>query len=142
MTSDVMTECGMCGEGVDDPRLLSECLSCGQAFHLNPYNSGEHRDCGDAIIGPTQGVEFWCGSCIERLEAELSANPVDPRAALDQLAAPGGLLLRAPAAEPTEPTSAPAAAPPTPATAKTTERDAPPRRARPERGRRYRRIDR
>ncbi len=137
MTSEATADCAICGEGADDPRLLSECLSCGRAFHLNPYNSDEHRDCGDAIIGPTQGVEFWCESCIAQLDAEISANPTDPRAALDQLAAPGGLLLPSNAPPIPAPAAAPAPTAPAPQA-----REAPPRRARAPRARRYRRINR
>lgn len=129
MTSDTTLQCAICGDAVADQRLVSECVNCNRTFHLNPYNSGDHRDCGDAIIGPSQGVEFWCQICLEQLETEAAANRPDPRAALDELAAPGALFPRPDGNE---------AAPPAPPPA----RDAPPRRGRTPARRRYRRIDR
>jgi hypothetical protein len=147
MTSETTLLCAICGDATDDPRLLSECMSCDRTFHLNPYNNKEHRDCGDAIIGPTQGVEFWCQLCLEELNAELSASQPDPRAMLDQLAGPAelrGLVQRpAPVAPPAAVPAPPA--PPAPATSNAPSDQPPaappPRRDRAEPRKRYRRID-
>lgn len=130
MTSSVMTTCDICGESAAEPQLFSECIICSRTFHLNPYNNDEHKDCGDAIIGESEGIEFWCGSCLEELHKNVSAQPVDPREALEELAAPSELYPRrapAPAAQ-----SAPTPEP---------SREAPPRRERSTPRKRYRRID-
>jgi hypothetical protein len=130
--------CAICDEAVEDARLVSECISCSRSFHLNPYSGSDHKDCGDALIGPTQGVEFWCQVCIEQLEAEMSANPADPRAMLDQLAAPGGTLVMSGQAPSTTTPAAPAPVGPE----STSKADAPPpRRGRKQSQKRYRRID-
>jgi len=170
MTSEITLLCGICGDGTEDPRLVTECTSCDRTFHLNPYNNKDHRDCGDALVGPAQGVEFWCNVCLEQLNAEINANPMDPRAMLDELAGPAELrALVRPAAQRTEaaPTSAPAAAPstapapspapartpvparaagpttsrPTPPPASSAASTPPPRRDRSQPRKRYRRID-
>lgn len=57
--------CGICGESVDDRRLLAECFSCDRIFHLNPYSTRPGKDCGDSILGPTLGVETYCIECVE-----------------------------------------------------------------------------
>ena len=87
MTSDVTYQCAICDETVEDGRLVAECMACTRTFHLNPYSKGEYKDCGDAIIGPTEGVEFWCQDCLAELDAEATANQPDPRAFLDDVAA-------------------------------------------------------
>jgi hypothetical protein len=58
--------CSVCGDLESDPELLSDCYSCGERFHLNPYSNREEKDCGDAWIGPSLGVEFHCQRCIEQ----------------------------------------------------------------------------
>ncbi len=126
MTSGTNIKCHICGESTTDSRLISTCVACDQQFHLNPYNNESHIDCGDAIIGPTQGVEFWCQTCLEALDREVTDRSSDPRASLDALAAPDGLLsiVETPSARaPTKPSTAP------------------PRRSRTTQKRRYRRID-
>jgi hypothetical protein len=133
MTSDVTLQCAICEETADDPRLLSQCMPCGRTFHLNPFNTEEHKDCGDAVIGPSQGVEFWCLVCLEEMNTEVAAHPPDPRAQLEELSAPGGLF---PIPAPTQ-TSAP-----TPAASPAPTRDAPRRRNRPAARRRYRKLNR
>jgi hypothetical protein len=139
MTSETLL-CAVCDESVKDARLISECIGCSRSFHLNPYSGGDYKDCGDALIGPTQGVEFWCRVCIEQVEAEMSANPPDQRAMLDQLAAPGGTLVMS--------GQAPSMATPQAPTTRAAESGAtskagapPPRRARAQPPKRYRRID-
>jgi len=136
MTSETLL-CAICDESVEDARLISECIGCSRSFHLNPYSGGDHKDCGDALIGPTQGVEFWCRVCIEQVDAEMAANPPDQRAMLDQLAAPGGTLVmggQAPSIATPQRREAASGA-----TSKTGT--PPPRRARTQPPKRYRRID-
>lgn len=138
MTSDVTLQCAICEETADDPRLLSQCMPCGRTFHLNPFNTEEHKDCGDAVIGPSQGVEFWCQVCIEEMNTEVAAHPPDLRAQLEELSSPGGLF---PRPAPPRPSPSPAAsAAPERDTAPT--REAPPRRNRPAARRRYRKLNR
>lgn len=138
MTSDTTLLCVICGDSTDDARLVTECISCSRTFHLNPFNDKEHKDCGDALIGPTQGVEFWCESCIAVLNAEANANPPDPRAMIDDVAVPADLFPQGrPGATPASTT--PASEAPSDAPART---GAPPaRRGRTGPAKRYRRID-
>jgi len=130
MTNSVTTTCDICNESGEDARLFSECIICSRMFHLNPYNNDEQKDCGDAIVGESEGIEFWCGSCLEELHKNLSAQPIDPREALEELAAPSELFPRR--------THVPAAQASPPAEP---SREAPPRRARSTPRKRYRRID-
>lgn len=142
MTSDTTLLCVICGETAEDEKLVSECMGCSRVFHLNPYSSGDHKDCGDALIGPTQGVEFWCQICIDELNADLTQNPPDPRAMLDQLAAPGGALVMSDRT-PSTGTPAPSETASNPSSATRTGSSAPPpaRRGRTQPRKRYRRID-
>jgi hypothetical protein len=138
MTNDTAVLCAICGDGAGDPKLLSECMVCSRVFHLNPYSSGGHRDCGDAIIGPLDGVEFWCEACLAEAHAEATAHPVDPRQALERLADPAGLMSPGPPLAPAPPNDLRSpAAPATPAPDAT-----PPAPRRGRSRRRYRRIDR
>lgn len=134
MTSETTLLCAVCGETADDAKLVTECMSCSRTFHLNPYNDSDHRDCGDALIGPTQGVEFWCEPCLTRLNEEMSANPPDPRSMIDDLAVPAEfqeLRRKREAAAQQQPETADEARPGAP----------PPRRARSRPAKRYRRIN-
>ncbi len=132
MTTPTPTPCSVCGEHSPDPRLLSECVNCARPFHLNPYNSGDHLDCGDAMLGQSMGVEFWCNPCLTgREEAERAAGLDDPRAVLDRLSGVDQLFQPLPPVPtPPHPTAAPEPAPPPPR-----------RKRRPAERRRYRRID-
>ena len=139
MTTELSLQCHVCGELADEEKLISECLNCSRPFHLNPYNTGDYKDCGDAVIGPSSGIEFWCNPCLEAVEeAELAAGANDPRAMLDKLSGADQLVPPPPMTaerippQPPEPPAPPPAAP----------SDAPPpRRGRTTRPRRYRRID-
>ena len=116
--------CSVCEAVESDPALLSDCYSCGNRFHLNPYSNREELDCGDAWIGETLGVEFHCGRCIE----SGAAMPPGGEAMM------GGLT---PPAAPASP-----AAPPSTSAAEAPAADAPPaRRPRRASSRRYRRLD-
>ncbi|MBT5774323.1 MAG: hypothetical protein HOH95_08100 [Dehalococcoidia bacterium] len=152
MTTQQSLQCHVCEDTADNEALISECLNCSRPFHLNPYNSGDHKDCGDAVIGPSSGIEFWCNPCLTSIEeAERAAGTNDPRAILDQLSGADQFLrpLRpdtssTPAATqtipdepaPNEDTPAPPSGTPS------TPSDSPPaRRSRSTAPRRYRRID-
>ena len=144
MTTELSLQCHICGELAEDEKFISECLNCSRPFHLNPFNSGGHKDCGDAVIGPSSGIEFWCNSCLAALEeAERAAGANDPRAALDrlsgadQLVPPRPAASKAPAPAEDSPASTPSYAPPP----STSEQTPPPRRGRTTSPRRYRRID-
>ncbi len=147
MTTQQSLQCHVCGDTADNEALISECLNCSRPFHLNPYNSGDHKDCGDAVIGPSSGIEFWCNPCLTSIEeAERAAGVNDPRAILDHISG-ADQFLRPPRPETS---STPAAAEDTPApqsnappsNAPPTPSDSPPaRRSRPTAPRRYRRID-
>ena len=130
MTTEPSLQCHVCGDTAEDEKLISECFSCGRPFHLNPYSSGDHRDCGDAMIGPNTGVEFWCNPCLSALEeAERDAGMHDPRAIFERLTSGDQLM--------SPPRTAPPESQPRPAIP-----DAPPaRRGRTTPPRRYRRID-
>ena len=139
MTSDVTYQCAICDETVEDGRLVAECMACTRTFHLNPYSKGEYKDCGDAIIGPTEGVEFWCQDCLAELDAEATANQPDPRAFLDDVAAPAALFPRG--RDEVALPDAPAAQAPAPPAAQSSSAP-PPRRERAQPRKRYRRVDR
>ncbi len=112
--------CSVCEAIETDAALLSDCYSCGERFHLNPYSNREELDCGDAWIGPSLGVEFHCGRCIER---GVAVPPHDE--------AMGGLT----------PPATPPVAPPTPRPEAPAADAPPPRRPRRTSARRYRRLD-
>ena len=120
--------CSICGLAEPDPRLLQDCFECGNPFHLNPRADIEGRDCGDAWIGESLGVEYYCQTCIDRLQAESMGEQSDPATAryaeLLQAMTPG---------------APPLATPQPPSTSRA--QDLPPKPERPRVRRRYRRID-
>ncbi|MBG92718.1 MAG: hypothetical protein CL792_01905 [Chloroflexi bacterium] len=69
MTNLNTRKCHVCSSLVEQNSLAEQCIVCSNYFCLNPYNSDEFRDCGDAIIGPSMGVEYWCEPCLEKLNA-------------------------------------------------------------------------
>ena len=74
--------CAVCERVEGDARLLQDCFECGARFHLNPRNDVEGIDCGDAWIGPTLGVHFYCQRCIEAMDEERRGELGDPAGAL------------------------------------------------------------
>ncbi len=130
MTSspDVATVCSVCGVAEDDPRNMQFCFECGEPFHLNPRNDQPGLDCGDAWIGESLGVEYFCQPCIDRLQAA-SMGRQDPTTARH------ADLLQAIA--PSFPGSPPAPTLPT----STRRGEAPPKPERTRVRRRYRRVD-
>lgn len=66
--------CAICGEREEDRTLFAQCLRCGSTFHLNP-TTGPGKDCGDAALGPTMGVEAVCQRCVD--EERSAAAPGD-----------------------------------------------------------------
>ena len=67
MTNSNTRKCYVCSTLVEQNSLAEQCIVCSNYFCLNPYNSDEFRDCGDAIIGPSMGIEYWCEPCLEKL---------------------------------------------------------------------------
>lgn len=122
------TRCAICDALEPDATLLSDCFDCGAWFHLNPYSNRPGVDCGDAMLGDTLGVHFYCQRCIEVREAVFADD--DPRTRAEaMIAALHGDALGMPPPSPRTP------APPSPG--------APPMAGRaPRARRRYRRIDR
>jgi hypothetical protein len=120
--------CSICGLAEPDPRLLQACFECGNPFHLNPRADLEGRDCGDAWIGESLGIEYYCQTCIDRLQAESMGEQSDPATArysdLLQAMTPGAPPLAAPAQSSTSRAN-----------------ELPPKPERPRVRRRYRRID-
>jgi len=59
------TTCWVCGEDEANAALLSLCDSCGQQYHLNPYQS-PGKDCGDVTIGSDEpSLQFFCQPCTD-----------------------------------------------------------------------------
>lgn len=82
------TTCEICDETAET-ELLQECFECGRTFHLNPYNNRPGKDCGDALIGASFGVHYYCTPCLEAASGEAnsggaaSAAPPPPPARSD-----------------------------------------------------------
>lgn len=127
-TSASPTECSVCHQPEPDARLLQICLECGEPFHLNPRTDLDVRDCGDAWIGESLGVEYYCQPCIDRMQAYAMRGDVDPAGAryaeLVQAMTPGAPSI----AVPRQPSRLRAS-------------ELPPKPERPRLRRRYRRID-
>src|SRR5690606_34632861 len=60
--------CAICGETAADATELAECLECRRWFHLNPYSNRPGKDCGDAVIGESDGIVMMCNECAEAEE--------------------------------------------------------------------------
>ena len=56
--------CGICGDA-DEPTPVVECIECLLAFHLTMRKDRPGKDCGDAILGESMGVEMICNNCID-----------------------------------------------------------------------------
>lgn len=97
--------CAVCAESVADAGLLSECISCGMSFHLNPRADVEGIDCGDVWTGGPESpaLQFHCRPCIDRAhgaeDAAVAAEapavppgmpPLPPGAPPEMLAAMAG----------------------------------------------------
>lgn len=114
--------CGICNEVEETP--LVECIQCSIKFHLALFKDRPGKDCGDAILGESMGVEMLCNNCIalERAGSDAGANLLSLHNAMTEGRLP----------PPIAPVDATAARPPRPAADPTVDR---PRR-------RFRRIDR
>ena len=94
MTSaENLTGCAVCQQAEPDPRLLQSCFECGNPFHLNPRTDVPGIDCGDAWIGESLGVEYYCQTCIDLMQAHSMEPQPDPTlsryAAVVQAMTPG-----------------------------------------------------
>lgn len=78
--------CAVCDEAAEDVAHLAECIECDRWFHLNPYSNRPGKDCGDAVIGQTDGVETICNDCIEATERRRVAALGADRARAEGLA--------------------------------------------------------
>jgi len=138
--------CAVCAESVADAGLLSECISCGKFFHLNPRADVEGIDCGDVWTGGPEApaLQFHCRPCIDRAQgaegaavaAEAPAAtpgmpPLPPGAPPEVLAAMAGWAAPDDASPETAPTVGDRAA-----------EAPPPLPPRARRRRRFRRVDR
>lgn len=78
--------CAVCNEPAEDAAQLAECFECSRWYHLNPYSNQPGKDCGDAMIGATDGVETICNDCIEAAERRRVATLGADRARAEGLA--------------------------------------------------------
>ena len=124
MTNSNARKCHVCSSSVAQHSLAEQCIMCSNYFCLNPYNSDEFRDCGDAIIGPSMGVEYWCEPCLEKLNVTEEENSSTPPLIFGQISQESNYL------------------PPTNQTRNinTTENNPPPLKKIEKKTRRYRRI--
>lgn len=131
MTGDPVT-CFVCGQLEADLRNVQQCFNCGNDFHLNPRNDVPGVDCGDAWIGESLGLEYFCQVCIDEMQHQ------SMRGAPDATTARHAEMMQAIA--PSFPGAPPA---PMLASAEAPARrgEPPPKRQRPPVRRRYRRID-
>ncbi|MDA1004402.1 MAG: hypothetical protein O3B31_13830 [Chloroflexi bacterium] len=128
-----LTRCAICEAPESNSALLSDCFDCGAWFHLNPYSDRPGIDCGDAVLGETLGVHFYCQRCIEIRESPFAGDDPARVRAEAMIAALHGDALGMPPRPPAPPRTAPPSARP----------GGPPAVARALRARRrYRRIDR
>lgn len=61
---DDATVCGICGDA-SDPSPIVKCIQCRTPFHLRLRDDLPGRDCGDAIMGESMGIEMICNGCID-----------------------------------------------------------------------------
>ncbi len=64
--------CGICGDA-SDPTPVVVCIECLTPFHLRLRKDEPGKDCGDAILGDSMGIEMICSNCIG--ERRLGADP-------------------------------------------------------------------
>lgn len=132
--------CSVCAAVEEDPSLLSECYACGAAFHLNPRNDSEAPDCGDAVIGPSLGIHFYCNPCLEEAQAASGQGTQGTLPGVSGLpGVPGGIPGVVPGSAGVLPPFPPLPSGPRPFPGAAAP---PPRRQRSAPRRRYRRIDR
>ncbi len=131
MTGDPVT-CFVCGQLEADLRNIQQCFNCGNDFHLNPRNDLPGIDCGDAWIGESLGLEYYCQLCIDQMQRESMHGAPDATTArhaeMMQAIAPS---------YPGAPSAPMLDVSPTPSR----HGEPPPKRERPRVRRRYRRID-
>ncbi|MFA7248434.1 MAG: hypothetical protein WC273_02265 [Dehalococcoidia bacterium] len=75
--------CDVCGVEAE-PVLLHACFRCDAKYHLNPYSNVDGIDCGDAVLGPEEGLFYYCAPCLDEIDREFKAffagirKPVQP----------------------------------------------------------------
>ena len=92
--------CGICGDA-NDPTPVVLCIQCLTPFHLSLRKDQPGKDCGDAILGESMGVEMICNRCIDeqRAGADPGADMLSMFAAMSE----GRLVPPMSAAAPPEP---------------------------------------
>lgn len=55
--------CEICGDA-NDPSPIVKCIQCRSPFHLRLRDDLPGRDCGDAVMGESMGIEMICNNCI------------------------------------------------------------------------------
>ena len=82
--SDAMV-CGICGD-IDDPSPVVQCIQCLTPFHLRLRSDLPGKDCGDAILGESMGLEMICNNCIDLQRAgdDPGANMLSMFAAMSE----------------------------------------------------------
>lgn len=55
--------CGICGDATDATPIVL-CIECLTPFHLRLRKDESGKDCGDAILGDSMGIEMICNNCI------------------------------------------------------------------------------
>lgn len=64
--------CGICGDATDATPIVL-CIECLTPFHLRLRKDESGKDCGDAILGDSMGIEMICNNCIG--ERRTGADP-------------------------------------------------------------------
>ena len=76
--------CHVCEQTVTDRRLLADCDSCTELYHLNPRSDVEGIDCGDVWVGSSDSLalQFSCQPCLDDARAQVLAEsaPASPPA--------------------------------------------------------------
>ncbi len=60
--------CYICDLSDAAVEFFQQCYSCGQTFHLNPFSNKPGKDCGDAILGESQGLYYYCELCLTQTQ--------------------------------------------------------------------------
>lgn len=132
---DDVLVCEICGDATD-PSPVVKCIRCRTPFHLRLRDDLPGRDCGDAIMGDSMGIEMICNRCIDLQRS--GADPGEDMLSMFAAMTEGRLELPR-SARPEPPQPAPgvtpsASPPPARPTPKPADDDRPRRR--------FRRIDR
>jgi hypothetical protein len=104
MMSDAKV-CGICGDANDSTPVVP-CIECLTPFHLRLRKDEPGKDCGDAILGDSMGIEMICNNCIE--ERRMGADPGSTMISMFAAMTEGRLVPPEPPRAPREPQTPPA----------------------------------